>query len=124
MNAFLQKTWELISQRVHLLIVDLFPPTKRDPQGVHKAIWDELEDDEFSLAGDRRLVVAAYDAGPPGVVYVEPVAVGDALPEMPLFLKPEFYVSAPLDSTYKTTWDAFPAPLKSLLEPSLGSPSL
>jgi hypothetical protein len=36
---------------------------------------------------------------------------------MPLFLKPGFYVPAPLEETYRTTWDEFfPAPMKRLLE--------
>ena len=73
--------------------------------------------EDFELPADQRLTHAAYDAGPPAVSYVEPVAVGQALPEMPLFLKPEFYVPAPLEDTYRTTWnDFFPAPLKGLLE--------
>jgi hypothetical protein len=43
---------------------------------------------------------------------------------MPLFLKPEYYVQAPLDETYRTTWDDFfPAPRKRLLEaPSTNAP--
>ena len=57
-----------------------------------------------------------YDAGPPRVAYVEPIAVGDVLPDMPLFLKPEFYVPAPLEATYQTTWNVFPNVLKRLLE--------
>jgi hypothetical protein len=43
---------------------------------------------------------------------VEPVAVGDVLPEMPLFLVPEQYVSAPLEPTYQQTWDDCPAAFK------------
>jgi hypothetical protein len=36
---------------------------------------------------------------------------------MPIFLKPDFYVRAPLEATYRTTWeDFFPAPMKRLLE--------
>jgi hypothetical protein len=36
---------------------------------------------------------------------------------MPIFLKPEFYVPAPLEETYRITWDDFfPAPMKRLLE--------
>ena len=39
------------------------------------------------------------------------------LPDMPIFLKPDFYVPAPLEETYWTTWnDFFPAPMKRLLE--------
>jgi hypothetical protein len=63
-----------------------------------------------------------YEAGPPPTAYVEPIAVGDTLPDMPLFLKPEFYVPAPLEETYVSTWDHFPAPMKRLLEPPSGNP--
>ena len=104
-------------QGVHLLVIDLFPPSKRDPQGIHKAIWDEFVEEDFELPADQRLTLAAYDAGPPPAAYVEFVAVGDALPDMPIFLKPEFYVPAPLEETYRITWDEFfPAPMKRLLE--------
>jgi len=66
----------------------------RDPQGIHKAIWDEFQEEEFELPSGKRLTLAAYDAGPPRVAYVESIAVGDAIPSMPLFLKPEVYVPA------------------------------
>jgi hypothetical protein len=63
------------------------------------------------------LTLASYDAGPDYVAYVEFVGVGDPLPEMPLFLKPETYVPAPLDATYQAAWHVFPAALKPLLDP-------
>jgi hypothetical protein len=116
-RAFVQKAVELIEQGIHLLIVDLFPPSDRDPQGIHKAIWDEIGDEPFTQPADKRLTVVAYEAGPVKVAYVEPVAVGDPLPDLPLFLEPEVYVPAPLEATYQTTWSVFPAALKGLLEP-------
>jgi hypothetical protein len=117
LSAFVEKTADLIMQDVHLLVIDLFPPSKRDPQGIHKAIWDQIEEQDFELPADKRLTLASYDAGPPPTAYVEPIAVGNALPDMPLFLKPEYYVPAPLEATYQETWDEFfPAPLKRLLE--------
>jgi hypothetical protein len=116
-RAFAEKSAELLRQGVHLLVIDLFPPSKRDPQGIHKALWDEFQEVDFELPPDKPLTLAAYDAGPPRVAYVEPVAVGDALPDMPLFLKPEVYVPAPLEATYRTTWQLFPTALKGLLEP-------
>ena len=116
LRTFVEKTSNLIMRGVHLLVIDLFPPSKRDPQGIHKAIWDDLVEEDFELPADQRLTIAAYDAGPPPVAYVELVAVGDALPDMPIFLKPDFYVPAPLEETYRTTWDEFfPAPMKRLL---------
>ncbi len=117
LSAFVEKTSELIMQGIHLLVIDLFPPSKRDPQGIHKAIWDQIKEEEFELPAGKPLTLAAYDAGPPPVAYVDFVAVGDSLPDMPIFLKPDVYVPAPLEASYLTTWDDFfPAPLKSLLE--------
>jgi len=114
-RAFVEKSAEILRQGVHLLVIDLFPPGPRDPQGVHKAIWDEFEEEDLQLPPDKPLTLAAYDAR--GLAaYVDFVAVGDPLPDMPLFLKPEFYVPAPLEATYETAWAGFPAALKSLLE--------
>jgi hypothetical protein len=114
-RALVEKSAELLRQGIHLLLIDLFPPGPRDPQGIHKALWDEFQEEDFALPPDKPLTLAAYDAGPPRVAYVEPLAVGDMLPAMPLFLKPEFYVPAPLEATYQATWDVFPTPLKGLL---------
>jgi Protein of unknown function (DUF4058) len=44
-RTFVEKAADILNQGVNLLIVDLFPPTPRDPQGIHKAIWDEFGDE-------------------------------------------------------------------------------
>jgi hypothetical protein len=117
LRTFVEKTTNLIMQGIHLLVIDLFPPSKRDPQGIHKAIWDEFVEEDFALPSDQPLTLAAYDAGPPPVAYVEPIAVGDALPDMPIFLRRDYYVPAPLEESYRITWDEFfPTPMKRLLE--------
>jgi Protein of unknown function (DUF4058) len=123
LRTFVEKTAKYIADEVHLLVIDLFPPSRRDPQGIHKAIWDEFIEEDFELPADKPLTLAAYDAGPPPVAYVEPVGVGDVLPAMPIFLKPGFYVPAPLEESYQRTWnDFFPAPLKGLLEAPTADP--
>src|SRR5262245_48628649 len=43
-HEFVQKAVAFLNQSVSLLIIDVFPPTKRDPFGVHKAIWDEFDE--------------------------------------------------------------------------------
>jgi hypothetical protein len=124
LRTFVQNASKLIEQQIHQLVIDLFPPSKRDPQGIQKAIWEDFDDEEFDLPADKQLTVVAYDAGPEPVAYVEPVAAGDVLPEMPIFLKPGHYVPAPLESSYRRTWDEFfPARLKRRLEapPAEGS---
>jgi len=116
-HAFTRKAIEFLHAGVHLLIVDLFPPSRRDPQGIHKAIWDRLHDEPFALPPGKPLTLASYAAGTEIVAYVEPVAVGDPLPDMPIFLTADRYVPCPLEATYQTAWEQFPALLKGPLEP-------
>ncbi len=115
-RAFARKAVEFLQAGVHLLIVDLFPPSRRDPQGVHKLIWDRIRDEPFTLPPDKPLTLVAYAAGTETVAYVEPVAVGDPLPDMPIFLTADRYVPCPLEAAYQTAWRQFPAPLKGPLE--------
>ncbi len=114
-RAFTEKAAELLRQCISLLVVDLFPPTPRDPQGIHKAIWDTLCDEPYEQPPDCPLTCVAYSAGAEITAYVQPTAVGEALPAMPVFLGPETYVSLDLDVTYTATWAVFPAPLKGSL---------
>lgn len=117
-RSLVEKSADLIRQGIHLLVIDLFPPGPRDPQGLHKAIWDEFQEEDVELPPDKPLTLASYDAGPECLAYVEFIGVGDGLPEMPLFLRQDVYVLAPLEVTYQTAWSTFPAALKGLLEPS------
>lgn len=114
--AFARKAVEFLRAGVNLLIVDPFPPGRRDPQGIHKVIWDWFHEEPFTLPPDKPLTLAAYVAGSETVAYVEPVAVGDALPDMPIFLAANRYVPCPLEATYQTAWEQFPVPLRGPLE--------
>lgn len=115
-RAFARKAVEFLQAGIHLLIVDVFPPNRRNPQGIHKLIWDRIRDEPFELPPDKPLTLAAYTAGPVLTAYIEPVAVGDVLPDMPVFLTPTYYVPCPLEATYQAAWSVYPAPLKGPLE--------
>ncbi len=117
LETFVDKSIAFLRQGIQVLIIDLLPPTRRDPQGIHKAIWTEFEEEFFELPADKPLTAVSYSTGPEYVAYVEPFAVGDLLPEIPLFLRHDFYIPAPLESSYQATWRDFPARLKALLEP-------
>lgn len=115
-RAFKAKAVEFIRHGVSLLIIDLFPPTPRDPDGIHQAIWDELVGEPFEARpADKPLTVASYDAGGDTTAYVDPVAVGDPLPDAPLFLAPGWYVNIPLEATYRTSWAAISQPIRDLV---------
>lgn len=109
---FIDKTVHYIRNGVHVLVIDLFPPTQRDPQGVHKEIWNQFDDAFFELPADKPLTLASYAAGDTKEAFVEPVAVGDALPDMPLFVQSSQYILVPLEATYQETWRKCPEPYR------------
>jgi hypothetical protein len=115
-RAFVNKACELLELRVHLLFIDPFPPTSRDPEGIHTAIWGEVSDEPFHPPANKPLTLVAYETGLTTRAYIEPIAVGDALPDMPLFLEPERYVMVPLEETYTTAYTAMPARWRRVLE--------
>ena len=61
---FVEKSAKLIDQQIHLLVIDLFPPSRFDPQGIHKAIWDGFFEEDFELPSDKPLTLVAYEALP------------------------------------------------------------
>lgn len=109
LDRFLDKACSVIEQGVHLLIVDPFPPGGLDPQGIHAAIWNELDPSSpFTFPDERRLTAVSYHAVRPPVAYVEPMSVGGPLPLMPLFLNSKRYVNLPLEQTYSDAFGAIP----------------
>lgn len=115
-RSFVEKAADILSQGINLVVVDLFPPTPRDPQGIHKAISDEFGDEPFDFLPDKPLTVVSYIGGDLPTAYVESVGVGDRLPAIPLFLTEYDYVPCPLDETYEEAWRVYPAMLKEVLE--------
>jgi hypothetical protein len=95
------------------LLIDLFPPTRRDPQGLHALIWG---DSAPPPPAELPLTLVAYHATPMPDAYVEPTAVGQALIDMPVFLDRDHYVPVPLEATYETAWRGVPQRWKSVLE--------
>ena len=121
-RAFLDKACELLEHRIHLLIIDPFPPGPRDPNGVHAAIWEEVEDPAFTLPADKPLTLVAYECDLTTRAYIEPVAVGDVLPDMPLFLSPNAWVKVPLEATYQTAFAVQPRRWRRVLEAPVPPP--
>jgi hypothetical protein len=121
LRTFVDKTLDFLRQDIHTLVVDLLPPTSRDPEGIHKAISDEIEEQPFELPAHQRLTLAAYVAGDPfaGIVptaYVGTIGVGDSLPDMPAYLSRDGHVPVPLENTYQATWASCPPDFRALVE--------
>ena len=117
LRSFVEKAAELLDQRIHLLIVDLLPPGPRDPHGIHAAIWDEIAGQPYTPPAGQPLTLVAYETALTVRAYVRNVAVGDSLPDMPLFLEPNGRVQVPLEATYQTAFAAMPRRWRRVLEP-------
>lgn len=118
LRAFVKKARELLQQKIHLLIVDPFPVSSRDPHGLHAAIFEDFQDDPLELSADKPLSLIAYECDDVVRTYLEPLAVGDTLADMPVFLYPGMYIDVPLESTYLAAWDTVPRRWQEVVAPS------
>jgi hypothetical protein len=116
MRALVDKAVDLLAKGVHLLFVDLFPPTPRDPRGVHSVLSEELAGEEFHPPEGEPLTAVAYEAARPPKAYIEPLRVGGALPDMPVFLRPGAHVLLPLEETYTSAYEAVPTRWRRVIE--------
>jgi hypothetical protein len=113
---FADKAETALWHGIHLLLVDLFPPGRYDPRGMHAAIWERFDDEPYMLPPDEVLTLGSYAAGPSPEAYLEHMAVGSPLAEMPLFLTPDRYINVPLESTYVAAFRGLPAFWREVLE--------
>lgn len=117
-GEFTTKAVDYLRRGVNLLLIDLFPPTPRDPDGLHRLIWDELSAVPLDpLPAAQPLAVAAFDARDGLTAYVEPFAVGEPLPYGHLFLSAGWYVKVPLDRTYQASWAELPPLIRDRVQP-------
>ena len=119
--ALVDKTRDLIARGVHVLLVDLFPPTTRDPNGLHAAVWEEFDNTPQPLDPAKPLTAVSYEALGGGDVegYIEPLAVGARLPDMPVFLRIDGCVMAPLEATYSAAWAEVPTRWQRVVDPTV-----
>jgi hypothetical protein len=102
----------LLHLGIHLVIIDPFPAND-----VHSRVWEEFTAKKAGSIREKAASLNSYQAGgKKPTAYVDELAVGSVLPEMPLFLLDDAYVSLPLEESYRTAWDGYPAPLRKLLE--------
>ncbi len=109
LDTFVNKVAAALSQGIHVLIIDLHPPTARDPNGLHTVIWEKIGGEAFMPPAGLPLTLASYEAGPVVSAHVEPVAVGRAMPDMALYLEEDLGVGVPLERTYMAAWEGMPA---------------
>jgi hypothetical protein len=118
-RSFLDKAVAALNGGVHLLLVDIHPPGQRDPNGIHGALLNEIGTEEYTLSRARPLTAVAYTSGADLVdAFVNHFAVGEPIPEMPLFLTREHFIRVPLEATYLAAWEDVPSQYQEILQGS------
>lgn len=104
LRSFVEKAVEFLSRNIHLVVVDLFPPGPRDPDGIHAAIWKSFTGHLYELPDSNPLTLAAYEAAGSVRAFVEHPSVGEPLQSMPLYLRPRAHIPLPLEDTYNSAF--------------------
>ncbi len=118
-RSFLDKAVAALNGGVHLLLIDIHPPGPRDPNGIHGALLNEIGTEEYTLSRDQPLTAVAYTSGVDLVdAFVNHFAIGERLPEMPLFLTREHFIRVPLEATYLAAWEDVPSQYQEILQRS------
>ncbi|HYV35500.1 MAG TPA: DUF4058 family protein [Gemmataceae bacterium] len=107
-RSFLDKAVAALDSGVHLLLVDVHPPGPRDRNGIHGALMNEIGTEDYVLGSERPMTAAAYVGGAVVDAFVAHFAVGEPIPQMPLFLTTENYVHVPLEAAYMAAWEDVP----------------
>ena len=121
-QELVNKVDSALMQGIHVMIVDLFPPGRFDPQGLHGAIWARYGMEEYVVPSAQPLTVCSYRAVAPVEAYIEHLAIGDPLPDMHLFLDVETYINVPLELAYQAAFQDMPAFLRDVLEGRRAAP--
>jgi hypothetical protein len=112
-----EKVVRSLEAGIHVLLLDLLPPTSYDAQGLHGAVWAYFDRAGYQPPADDPLTLVSYAwDGEEPQAYVEPTAVGQPLIDMPLFLTADRYVNVPLERTYAAAYQGMPEFWRNVIE--------
>ena len=101
------------------MVIDLTPPTPAAPDGLCAEVAEQLSVLGLHFTTPRRpLCVASFEADTDEQVraFAEPLAVGDLLPSLPLFVDWGKYVPLPLEDAYLSAFSGQPRHWRQELE--------
>ncbi|MGL6094880.1 MAG: DUF4058 family protein [Fimbriiglobus sp.] len=113
---FAQKVAAALSAGVHVLVLDVFPPGRHDPHGIHEAITEQFHGNPYDMPAGAVATLASYAAGGEMEAFLDHPVVGAAIPDVPLFLAPGRYVTLPLEPGYQLAWSGTPGIWRDVLD--------
>lgn len=115
-KKFVEKCNAALERGIHLLIIDILPPGKHDPQGIHASLWNYRYSESHGVSSEEPLGLSSYRVDDVPRAYFQPLAVGQPLPDMPVFLTPRHYVNVPLESSYAESYRGVPERWRRVIE--------
>ena len=111
-EAFVEKCVGHLRAGIHVVVLDVVPSVVGG-RSLGLEVWHAVGSHEPEAPQDRPLVQASLrvEAGMPHL-YAEPAAVGEELAPLPMFYRPEWYVTLPLAETYDEAWQRMPRQVK------------
>lgn len=116
LKKFVEKCNAALEHGIHLLVIDILPPGKHDPQGMHAALWQHRYSESHGVTQEEPLGLSSYRCDEVPRAYFQPVAFNERLPDMPVFITPSHYVNVPLEQTYMDTYRGVPDRWKKVIE--------
>ena len=116
-ESFAENVVGFLKAGIHVVVVDLFPTGP----SFHDLVWNHFGTGVSERHPIGPMLVASYKAERPNEdetteAFLEPLAIGAAIPEMPAFLESDFYVNLPLEDTYMRAWSSCPKDMRYLVE--------
>ena len=115
-QQFCDKAVTSLKSGYHLVVIDLFPPRPSDPAGMTSAVWEDVGGRRLAFPANQTLSAASFRVAGRIQSDAEAFAVGDTVPELPLFYDPDWYVNLPLESTYAAAYDGVPKRWRRVIE--------
>jgi len=111
-----QKLMEALMRGCQFLMIDILPPGRFDPDGLHAAVWPFGAGD-CVVTADEPFGMASYRSKGDPYLFFERCGLGQPLPDMPLFITPETYVNLPLEQSYSRAWQSVPTRWRRVMAP-------
>ena len=116
-DAYADEVAHSVVAGVHVAVLDLLPPGRHDrPGGLAGAVAEACGFGPLEPPAGKPLWIASIEVADVPNLYAEPLAVGDELPDLPVYLRPGLWVAVPLAATYAAAWEATPKRWRRVIE--------
>ena len=123
LQKFVERLNDALHDGIHLLLIDVHPPGKHDPHGIHAALWELRSEASHGVTAEEPLGFSSYRCNAGARAYFERISIGQPLPDMPVFLTPTRYVYVPLETAYTEAYRGVPERWKRVIEGREGKPA-